>query len=149
MDDVAAFLRDHPPFDTLDDAGLAAVADAADPEEHRAGELILEHADATAEHVYVVRRGAVELRSDGRLLDVVGEGELFGFASILAESPLGFVARASEDTLVYRIAEDGDPAGAGAPGRAAVRRAVALGAAARAGRIPARRSPRPAARSPS
>jgi CBS domain-containing protein len=105
-DDVAAFLRDHPPFDTLDDAGLAAVADAAQPEQHAAGAPILERADATAEHVFVVRRGAVELRSDGRLLDVVGEGELFGYASILAESPLGYVARAREDTEVYRIAED-------------------------------------------
>jgi CBS domain-containing protein len=105
VDDVAEFLRRHPPFDSLDEAGVAAVARAAEPEEHRAGELILERADATSEHAFVVRRGAVELRSDGRLLDVVGEGELFGFASILAESPLGFVARAREDTLVYRIAE--------------------------------------------
>ena len=33
----------------------------------------------------------------------MGEGELFGFTSLLAEEPLGFVARAAEDTLVYRI----------------------------------------------
>ena len=54
----------------------------------------------------MIRRGAVELLSDGRLLDLLGEGELFGFASILAETPLGFVARAAEDTLVYRIPAD-------------------------------------------
>jgi CBS domain-containing protein len=106
LDDVAAFLRRHPPFDSLDDAGVAAVAAGAREEHHPAGTLILEHPDATSEHAFVVRRGAVELRSDGRLLDVLGEGELFGYASILAEAPLGFVARASEDTVVYRIAED-------------------------------------------
>ena len=106
MDEVAAFLRRHPPFDSLDEAGVAAVARAAQEEHHPAGALILERPDATSEHAFVVRRGAVELRSDGRLLDVLGEGELFGYASILAESPLGFVARASEDTVVYRIAED-------------------------------------------
>jgi CBS domain-containing protein len=106
VDEVAAFLRRHPPFDSLDEAGVAAVARAAQPQEHRAGALILEHAGATSEHAFVVRRGAVELRSDGRLLDVVGEGELFGYTSILAERPLGFVARAREHTLVYRIAED-------------------------------------------
>ena len=106
MDDVAAFLRRHPPFDSLDEAGVAAVAGAAREEHHPAGTLILERPDATSEHAFVVRRGAVELRSDGRLLDVLGEGELFGFASILAESPLGFVAWASEDTVVYRIGED-------------------------------------------
>jgi CBS domain-containing protein len=106
VDDVAAFLRRHPPFDTLDDAGVAAVARAAQPELHPAGALILERPDEPAVDVFVVRRGAVELRSDGRLIDVLGEGELFGYASILAESPLGFVARAREETLVYRIAED-------------------------------------------
>jgi CBS domain-containing protein len=106
VDAVAAFLRDHPPFDTLDDAGVAAVAQAAREEHHPAGTLILDRPDATSDHAFVVRSGAVELRSDGRLLDVLGEGELFGYASILAESPLGFVARASEDTVVYRIAED-------------------------------------------
>jgi CBS domain-containing protein len=106
LDDVAAFLRRHPPFDSLDDAGVAAVADAAREEHHPAGTLILDHPDATSEHAFVVRRGAVELRTGDRLLDVLGEGELFGYASILAESPVGFVARASEDTVVYRIAED-------------------------------------------
>jgi CBS domain-containing protein len=106
VDEVAEFLRRHPPFDSLDESGVAAVARAAQPEEHRAGALIIERPEATSEHAYVVRRGAVELRSDGRLLDVVGEGELFGYASILAESPLGFVARAREDTLVYRLAEE-------------------------------------------
>ena len=28
---------------------------------------------------------------------------MFGFASLLEQGPLGFVARAAEDTLVYRI----------------------------------------------
>ena len=53
----------------------------------------------------MVRRGAVELVIDGRLLDLLGEGEMFGFASLLEEAPLGFVARAAEDTLLYRIPE--------------------------------------------
>ena len=52
-----------------------------------------------------MRRGSVELMIDGRLLDLLGEGEMFGFASLLEEQPLGFVARAAEDTLVYRIPE--------------------------------------------
>ena len=125
MDDVAAFLRRHPPFDSLDADGRGG-GGAAPPcrRSYPAGAPILERPEAPPRtHAYVVRRGAVELRSDGRLLDLVGEGELFGFASILAESPLGFVARAREDTLVYRIAGGRDPAGARAAGRAALRRA--------------------------
>ena len=106
VDDVAAFLRRHPPFDSLDADGVAAVARAARPEDYPAGAPILERPEETAAYAFVVRRGTVELRSEGRLLDVVGEGELFGFASILAERPVGFVARAREDTLVYRVAAD-------------------------------------------
>jgi CBS domain-containing protein len=103
MHDIAEFLQRHPPFDTLDEDALRGVAASAEIEFHPARTPILESAEATAEFAYVVRRGSVELLSDGRLLDLVGEGEMFGFASLLAESPLGFVARAADDTLLYRI----------------------------------------------
>ena len=103
MHDIAEFLRRHPPFDTLDEETLAAVAESAEIEFHAAGTAILDSAAATSEFAYVVRRGSVELLIGDRLLDALGEGEMFGFASLLEEAPLGFVARAAEDTLVYRI----------------------------------------------
>ncbi|MEA2331685.1 MAG: hypothetical protein QOK00_3667 [Thermoleophilaceae bacterium] len=103
MHDIAEFLRRHPPFDTLDEETLAAVATSAEIEFHAAGVAILDSAEATSEFAYVVRRGFVELLIGDRLLDALGEGEMFGFASLLDEAPLGFVARAAEDTLVYRI----------------------------------------------
>jgi CBS domain-containing protein len=103
MHDIAEFLQRHPPFDTLDEDALRGVAASAEIEFHPARTPILESAEATAEFAYVVRRGSVELVTDGRLLDLVGEGEMFGFASLLAESPLGFVARAADNTLLYRI----------------------------------------------
>jgi CBS domain-containing protein len=103
--DIAEFLHRHPPFDTLDEEALSNVAASAEIEFHPAGTPVLESAEATADFAYVVRRGSVELLTGGRLFDLVGEGELFAFASLLAESPLGFVARAAEDTLVYRIPE--------------------------------------------
>jgi CBS domain-containing protein len=104
--DIADFLRRHPPFDTLDDDTLARVAAGAEIEFHATGSAILESAEETSRFAYVVCRGSVELVIDGRLLDLLGEGEMFGFASLLEEAPLGFVARAGEDTLVYRIPAD-------------------------------------------
>ncbi len=104
MTDIADFLRRHPPFDTLDEETLARVAASAEAESHVAPAAILERASATSEHAYVVRLGSVELLIGGRLFDVLGEGEMFGFASVLEEGPLGFVARAADaETLVYRI----------------------------------------------
>ena len=103
MHDIAEFLRRHSPFDALDEETLAAVAGSAEIEFHAAGAAIIESAETTSEFVYVVRRGSVELVTGDRLMDVMGEGEMFGFLSLLHGGPLGFVARAAEDTLVYRI----------------------------------------------
>jgi CBS domain-containing protein len=103
MHDIADFLTRHPPFDTLDDQTLGRVAASAETEFYAARTAILESAGATAKFAYVVRRGSVELLIDGRLLDLLGEGEMFGFASLLGETPLRYVARASEDTVVYRF----------------------------------------------
>jgi DNA polymerase III subunit epsilon len=106
MHDIAAFLRAHPPFNSLDDEMVVRLAERAEVEFLAARSPVLESADAVAECGYVVRCGSVELGVDGRLLDLVREGEMFGIASIVSGDPLGFVARAAEDTLVYRIPAD-------------------------------------------
>jgi CBS domain-containing protein len=105
MHDIAEFLRAYPPFDTLDEETLEEVASSAEIEFYAAGTAILESAEATSRFAYVIRRGAVELLVDRRLHDVLTEGEMFAFASLLQEAPLGFVARAAEDTLAYRFPE--------------------------------------------
>jgi CBS domain-containing protein len=84
MHDIAAFLRAHPPFNSLDDETLARVAESAEIEFFAARSPILASAHAVAECGYVVRCGSVEFVVDGRLLDLVGEGEVFGFASIVS-----------------------------------------------------------------
>jgi CBS domain-containing protein len=103
MRDIAEFLRTHSPFDSLDEETLAELVGSAEIEFYAVGTAILDSADAVVEFAYVVRRGSVELVVDGRLLDLMGEGEMFGFVSLLSAGPLGFVARAAEDTLLYRI----------------------------------------------
>src|SRR5947207_12542764 len=105
--EVTSFLHEHPPFDALDPAELERVAAAAEVEFHRAGTTIFSQGAEPVEHLRVVRSGAVEIVHDGRVLDLLGEGELFGHASMLSGLPTGFEARAVEDTLCYVI-----PAGA-------------------------------------
>ena len=106
MHDIAQFLAQHPPFDSLDEQTLERVAGSAEIEFYASGTAILESAEATSRFAYVIRRGAVELLVDGRLHDVLTEGEMFAFASLLQDAPLGFVARAAEDTLAYRFPEE-------------------------------------------
>ena len=101
--EVTRFLHEHPPFDALDAAEVDRVAAAAEVEFHRAGATIFSQGAEPIEHLRVVRAGAVEIVFDGRVLDLLGEGELFGHASMLSGLPTGFEARAGEDTVCYRI----------------------------------------------
>ena len=84
---------------------------------HPAGDTIIVQGAEPVRHLRVVRSGAIEIIHDGKLLDLIGEGELFGHASMLSGLPAGFEARAVEDTTCYRIDADvahdllADPAG--------------------------------------
>ena len=101
--EVTRFLHEHPPFDALDADEVDRVAAAAEVERHRAGATIIPQGAEPVSHLRVVRTGAVEIVFDGRVLDLLGVGELFGHASMLSGLPTGFEARAGEDTVCYRI----------------------------------------------
>src|SRR5947208_12963046 len=106
MHDIVEFLHRHAPFDDLADGALEGLARSAEVEFFPAGTTIFRQGEGPMDHVRVVRRGAVELVSDGRVLDVLGEGELFGHPSMLSGLPTGFEARAGEGTLCYRLPAD-------------------------------------------
>ncbi len=100
---VARFLQAHPPFDALDAGAVERMAAAAELEALPAGTTIFSQGAGPVSHLRVVRSGAVEIVADGRVLDLLGEGELFGHASMLSGFPTGFEARTAEDTVCYRI----------------------------------------------
>ncbi len=104
--EVTRFLREYPPFDALDAADVERVAAASEVEFHKAGATIFFQGGEPLAHLRVVRSGSVEIVFDGRVLDLLGEGELFGHTSMLSGLPAGFQARAAEDTLCYRIPAD-------------------------------------------
>jgi CBS domain-containing protein len=103
MHDIAEFLRQHPPFEELDEDTLESLAHAVEIEYFAAGTTIFRQGETPMQHVRVVRSGTVELVDRGRVLDLLGEGELFGHPSMLAGLPTGFEARAGEDALCYRL----------------------------------------------
>jgi CBS domain-containing protein len=84
------------------------VAAAAELESHAAGDLVFDEGAEPVGHLRVIRSGAVELTTRGKVLDVLGEGEVFGHGSLLSGLPPAFSARAVQDTTCYRIA--GEPA---------------------------------------
>jgi CBS domain-containing protein len=103
MHDVVEFLGQHPPFDELSEQELERLGREVEVEYFPEGETIIRQGEEAMRHVRVVRRGSVELVDKGRVLDLLGEGELFGHPSMLSGQPAGFEARAHEDTLCYRL----------------------------------------------
>ncbi|HVI34718.1 MAG TPA: cyclic nucleotide-binding domain-containing protein, partial [Gaiellales bacterium] len=103
MHQIAEFLRDNPPFDTLSEEELDEVAAACEIEYAEAGTMLLEQAVTAPGVAWVVRRGAVELLDGDRVVDMLSEGEMFGHASLLSEWPTALAVRAAEDSLLYRL----------------------------------------------
>ena len=106
MEDITGFLGSRPPFDAVGIGELARVAAVTEVEEFPAGKTIFSQGTGPVGYLRIVRAGSVEIIYDGRVLDLLGPGELFGHASMLSGLPTGFEARAAEDTLCYRITAD-------------------------------------------
>ena len=106
MEDIAGFLGSHPPFDVVDADELARIGAVTETEVTPRGAAIFAQGAGPVESVWVVRSGSVEVIHDGRVLDLLGPGELFGHASMISGLPTGFEARAAEDTVCYRIPAD-------------------------------------------
>ena len=101
--DVAAFLSMYHPFSSFEADRVASIARSVEIAHFPAGEVILEQGGTPASTLFVIRKGAVEVLDDGVVLDLLGEGELFGQFSLLDQvSPVATI-RALEDTLAYLI----------------------------------------------
>ncbi|MCB2077343.1 MAG: cyclic nucleotide-binding/CBS domain-containing protein [Novosphingobium sp.] len=101
--EVQAFLRSHLPFSQLGQDDLDRLVRNCRISYHRRGTLITRAGDDNA-YLSVVRSGAVELRLGGSDLNArLGEGESFGYPSLIRKGPAQNEVVALEDTLLYRI----------------------------------------------
>jgi CBS domain-containing protein len=106
MHDVAEFLAGRDPFSGLDEAELERLASRTEVEFFPAGSQILPQGERPQGRIRVIRRGAVELLDQGKPVDLLGEGEMFGHPSVLSGEPTRYGVRAKEDTLCYSLAAE-------------------------------------------
>ncbi len=97
------FLRSHPPFDRVGPGLLTEVEAGLEFAVHAKDARILDRGGAPADALLVVRKGSVRLERDGEVLQVIEEGECFGFPSLISRSTPHADAVAAEETLLYRI----------------------------------------------
>ncbi len=87
MHEVAGFLRGFPPFEAARDADLDAVVAATEIEFFHQGAWILRAGENNDGFAHVVRTGHVELIDAGRVVDVIGPGDLVGLPSLVSDLP--------------------------------------------------------------
>src|SRR5690349_7661644 len=103
LSEIARFLALRPPFDALAPEELGELVADTQLEFYASGEVILSEDGGPVTFLRVIHSGAVDISHDGALLDLLGPGDTFGHAAMMAGLPPGFEARAVEDTLCYRV----------------------------------------------
>ena len=101
--EVAEFLGRFPPFDVLPEDERTAVAESVELRTYEDGENILVEDAEPADHLYVVRDGAVELVHQEEVVDVLERGECFGHPSLLTGMAPAFTVRAHGGCVCYAI----------------------------------------------
>lgn len=101
--DPGEFLRHHPPFDGLSEAAFAVAERALEVAFVPRGDRILRRADPGNDMLFVVRKGSVRLERDGHLIDILEEGDPFGYPSLLSGGAPFVDVVAEEDSLVLQL----------------------------------------------
>jgi CBS domain-containing protein len=103
--DPIAYLRATPPFDALPEALFEAASAGTEIGFYPAGSRLAAAGGAPLQHLYVIRRGSVRLERGGQTVQVLEEGETFGYTSLLTHTASLDVV-VEEDLLAYRIPAD-------------------------------------------
>jgi CBS domain-containing protein len=100
--DPVAFVRSTPPFDSLPQDLFDGAARSLEVIYFPTGTKLVTVGEEPLKHLYVIRKGAVRLERGGQTLQVVEEGETFGYTSLITgKATLDGIVE--EDLLAYRI----------------------------------------------
>lgn len=103
---ISQFIRAQVPFDSLTESVLERCCKSLTVGYYSKASAIVP-LDETHPQLYIVRSGAFEVRDhDGELLDRLGEGDYFGFPSLLSGEKVSNRVQILEDGLVYHLDPD-------------------------------------------
>jgi len=100
--DPVVYLRGTPPFDSLPEPLFSSAARALEIAYYPAATRLVRRGADPLEHLYVIRKGAVRLEREGQTMQLLEEGEIFGYTSLITHrATLDVVVE--EDLLAYRL----------------------------------------------
>ena len=111
LEDVIAFLKKVPPFQFLEEADLHAVARNLSMEFYPKDTVILEQDGPPSDALRIIKKGGVKVSmvsEDGGevVIDYRGEGDTFGFLSIVGQDRVRSNITAVDDTLCYLLGKE-------------------------------------------
>jgi CBS domain-containing protein len=100
--DPVAYLRSTPPFHALPQALFDLAARTLEVGFYPAGSQLVRVGGEPLQHLYVIRKGSVRLEREGQTLQVLEEGETFGYTSLITDKATLDVM-VEDDLLAYRF----------------------------------------------
>jgi len=97
------FIHRLPPFSTLGSEALKQLGAGLEVSYQRQDTRILQRGGSPSRMLYIIRKGTVRLERDGDVLQMLEEGECFGFPSLIGRTAPHVDVVAAEDTLLYQI----------------------------------------------
>ncbi len=96
------YLRSTPPFDALPQSLFDAAVGSLEVGFHPAGTRLARAGGPPLDRLYVIRTGSVRLERDGQPVQVLEEGEAFGYTSLITrQATLDVIVE--EDLLAYEL----------------------------------------------
>ncbi|MBI5100390.1 MAG: cyclic nucleotide-binding/CBS domain-containing protein [Nitrospirae bacterium] len=111
IEDVIGFLKKYPPFQFLDETALKGVAGSLSMEFYPRDTVILKQNGQPGSSVWIIKKGAVKVSmraedGDEIVMDYKGEGDNFGFLSMIGNERQKTSVVAAEDTICYLLGKD-------------------------------------------
>ena len=101
---IVEFLRLYPPFNIMAEADLLMLASQTSISYFDKGEYIFKAGDALHTQLYLVRKGEVRIvASEGELVDICSEGQLFGARALMASEHYMASAIADPEALIVKF----------------------------------------------
>lgn len=110
LEDVIVFLKGAPPFQFLDEQTLKGVARNISMEFYPKDAIILEQDGPPSEYLHIIKKGEVKVyiktNGDEVIIDYRGEGDTFGFLSLIGKDRARANVKAIEDTICYLVGKE-------------------------------------------
>lgn len=108
IEEVVRFLKKVPPFQFLDDETLRGVASSVSIEFFPKGTVILSQEGPASDFLRIVKKGGVKVfvrsgENEEVIIDYRGEGDAFGFLSLVSGDKSRANVMAVDDTICYSI----------------------------------------------